>query len=90
MASEKRPTPPSFGTSQLVKRQKSDANLGGSAVAVINGAQNGALIQAVCTRPRRAQAELKPLERNALADVRMGCLGTTHKCASVANHGVDW
>ncbi|KAF2813016.1 WD repeat-containing protein 57 [Mytilinidion resinicola] len=48
MSAEKRPAAPSFGSSQLVKRQKSDANLGSSAVAVVNGsAQNGALIQAV-------------------------------------------
>lgn len=47
--SEKRAASNSFGTSQLVKRQKSNAELGGSkAVAVANGnAANGALIQAV-------------------------------------------
>lgn len=47
MSREKRPAADAFGTSQLVKRAKSDANLGGSnAVAVVNGpAQNGALIQ---------------------------------------------
>ncbi|KAJ4366360.1 hypothetical protein N0V83_007996 [Neocucurbitaria cava] len=49
MSGEKRPAADSFGSSQLVKRAKSDANLGGSsAVAVANGAaQNGALIQAI-------------------------------------------
>jgi len=50
MAAEKRPAPDNFGSSQLVvKRQKSDANLGnGTAVAVVGGsAQNGALIQSV-------------------------------------------
>lgn len=51
MSGEKRPAHDTFGTSQLVKRAKSDANLGSTAVAVVNGAgQNGALIQAVCAR----------------------------------------
>lgn len=49
MSAEKRSASNSFGSSQMVKRQKSDANLTGhNAVAVVNGnAQNGALIQAV-------------------------------------------
>ena len=49
MSAEKRPASNSFGSSQIVKRQKSDANLTGTnVVAVVNGnAQNGALIQAV-------------------------------------------
>ena len=50
MAAEKRPASNVFGSSQLVvKRQKSDANLGGeNAVALVNGnAANGALIQKV-------------------------------------------
>lgn len=50
MSAEKRPASDAFGSSQMVvKRQKSDANLGnGKAVAVVNGtAANGALIQAV-------------------------------------------
>ncbi|KAF2180339.1 WD40 repeat-like protein [Zopfia rhizophila CBS 207.26] len=49
MSAEKRPAGDSFGSAQLVKRAKSDANLGGgSAVAAVNGsAQNGALIQAI-------------------------------------------
>ena len=50
MSKEKRPANEAFGTSQLVKRTKSDANLGSSAVAKVNGSgANGALIQAVCT-----------------------------------------
>jgi Prp8 binding protein len=50
MSTAKRPAHEGFGSSQLVKRAKADANLGGSsAVAVVNGGgQNGALIQAVC------------------------------------------
>lgn len=50
MSGPKRPATDAFGSSQLVKRAKSDANLGGSsAVAVVNGSgQNGALIQSVC------------------------------------------
>ncbi len=49
MSAEKRAASNSFGTSQLVKRQKSSTDLGGDrAVAVTNGAAgNGALIQAV-------------------------------------------
>jgi Prp8 binding protein len=49
MSGEKRPAANSFGTSQLVKRAKSDANINGSsAVAISNGTgKNGALIQAV-------------------------------------------
>jgi Prp8 binding protein len=51
MAAEKRLGSDAFGSSQLVvKRQKSDANLGDrNAVAVVgSSAQNGALIQSVC------------------------------------------
>ncbi|KAK2738908.1 hypothetical protein FQN55_009678 [Onygenales sp. PD_40] len=49
MSAEKRPAQESFGTTQLVKRQRSDSNLRDSnAVAVVNNsAQNGALIQAI-------------------------------------------
>ena len=49
MSAEKRSASNSFGSSQVVKRQKSDANLTGhNAVEVVNGnARNGALIQAV-------------------------------------------
>ncbi|KAF1955377.1 WD40 repeat-like protein [Byssothecium circinans] len=49
MSGEKRPAADSFGSTQLVKRAKSDANLNGSsALTVANGTgQNGALIQAV-------------------------------------------
>ena len=50
MSAEKRPASNAFGSSQMVvKRQKSDANLGmGRAVAIVNGSPaNGALIQAV-------------------------------------------
>jgi hypothetical protein len=47
MSAEKRAASNSFGSSQMVKRQKSDANLNGSAVVVVNGGRNGALIQHV-------------------------------------------
>ena len=50
MSAEKRPASNVFGSSQMVvKRQKSDANLGtGSAISVVNGSSaNGALIQGV-------------------------------------------
>lgn len=50
MSGEKRPAANSFGSTQLVKRAKSDTNAGSTAVAVVNGnAANGALIQAVRT-----------------------------------------
>ena len=50
MSAEKRPASNAFGSSQMVvKRQKSDANLGnGTAIAVAGGQYgNGALIQSV-------------------------------------------
>lgn len=48
MSGEKRPaSAAAFGTTQLVKRQKSDANLNGGAIARVNGAGGGALIQGV-------------------------------------------
>ncbi|KAF2206051.1 WD40 repeat-like protein [Delitschia confertaspora ATCC 74209] len=61
MSAEKRPAADAFGSSQLVKRQKSDANIGpGSSVAVVNGtAQNGALIQAV---PRTSALQAPVME----------------------------
>jgi hypothetical protein len=50
MSGPKRPAHDTFGSSQLVKRTKPDANGGSNAVTVVNGAgQNGALIRAVCT-----------------------------------------
>lgn len=50
MSAEKRPASNVFGSSQMVvKRQKSDANLGnGSAVSMVNGSSaGGALVQGV-------------------------------------------
>jgi Prp8 binding protein len=47
MSSSKRSASESFGSTQLVKRQKSDANLNGGAVAKVNG--SGALIPGVST-----------------------------------------
>lgn len=49
MSAEKRPAADSFGSTQLVKRAKPDANTNGSsALTVANGsAQNGALMHAV-------------------------------------------
>ena len=57
MAAEKRPASNVFGSSQMVvKRQKSDANLNGKDVAVVNGsAANGALIQSVSLPPGSSQ-----------------------------------
>ena len=48
MSGEKRQASNSFGTSQLVKRQKSNVDLGSNAVVSTNAsAGNGALVQAV-------------------------------------------
>ncbi|KAH7138415.1 WD40-repeat-containing domain protein [Dendryphion nanum] len=59
MSGEKRPAAHSFGSTQLVKRAKSDVN-GSSAVAVVNGsAQHGALIQAV---PRTSSLQSPVME----------------------------
>ncbi|OJD21807.1 hypothetical protein ACJ73_06852 [Blastomyces percursus] len=65
MSAEKRPAQEGFGSTQLVKRPRSDSNLGngsggGSAVAVVNSsAQNGALIQAI---PRTSGLEAPIME----------------------------
>ena len=50
MSGEKRPAPEAFGSSHelVVKRNKADAVNGGTAL-VKGSAQNGALIQSVCT-----------------------------------------
>lgn len=59
MSGEKRAASHSFGSTQLVKRAKSDVN-GSSAVAVVNGsAQHGALIQAV---PRTSSLQSPVME----------------------------
>ena len=47
MSGEKRAAAASFGTSQLVKRQKSDANVGDGTVARVNGSGSGALVKGV-------------------------------------------
>ncbi|KAG5289932.1 U5 snRNP-specific protein [Histoplasma ohiense] len=61
MSAEKRPALDSFRSTQLVKRPRSDSNLGdGRAVAVVNNsAQNGALIQAI---PRTSGLEAPIME----------------------------
>ena len=46
MSGEKRAASASFGSAQLVKRQKSDANLNGGALTKTNGS-GGALIHGV-------------------------------------------
>ena len=79
MASEKRAASNSFGSAQMVKRQKSDTNLNGSAVTVVNGsARDGALIKAVCISPlvQRVLCDihgaLNMHGRIVLADVGLG------------------
>lgn len=81
MSKEKRAASNSFSSSQLVKKQKSDGNLNGRAVAVTNGgAKNGALIKSVCLSDYTSSCchsmELKLLERAMLAD--MGWLDRYH------------
>jgi Prp8 binding protein len=44
MSGEKRPASASFGTTQLVKRQRSDADLNGGALARVNGTQGVSLL----------------------------------------------
>jgi hypothetical protein len=85
MSREKRPANEAFGTSQLVKRTKPDANLDSSAVAKVNGSgANGALIQAVCTH--------QDLIRSTKAedgDALTGTVGVARQRAAVASHGVN-
>jgi Prp8 binding protein len=48
MSGEKRSASEAFGSTQLVKRQRSDSNINGSALTQINGGGSGsALIQGV-------------------------------------------
>jgi len=85
MSREKRPANEAFGTSQLVKRTKSDANLGSSAVAVVNSSgANGALIQAVCY----AHGLLMEYQAED-CDVLTGAVGFAYQRAAVAGYGVD-
>ena len=85
MSREKRPAADSFGSTQLVKRAKSDANLNGSsAVTVVNGpGQNGALIQAVCMPKDWREAQLLKMPRLT------GTLGPARRHAAIACDGVD-
>lgn len=86
MSSEKRPAADSFGSNQLVKRQRSDNDLGNQ-VAITNGSsQNGALIQAVClslAHFRTLTLELRREERRTMAD----CVGSAHERAASSHHG---
>lgn len=91
---EKRPAQEdSFGTSQLVKRQKSNADLGNeSAVAVVNdSAKNGALIQPVRFVPGH-QEEWK--ETISLAEIeKIDCSvdisGSAHEWPRCPDYGTD-
>lgn len=57
MSAEKRPATDGFGSTQMVKRQKSDNNLSSSVAVVNGGGQNGALVQSVCPAPDSVNAE---------------------------------
>lgn len=88
MSREKRPANEAFGTSQLVKRTKSDANLGGSsAVAVVSGSgANGALIQAVCYQ----QGPFFGTSSNAEGcGALTGAVGFALERTAIASYGVD-
>ena len=86
MSREKRAASDSFGTSQLVKRAKSDANLNGSsAVAVASGTgKKGALIQAVCPPPSEPDGA-----RLLKIMILTGVTGPARRRAPVPSHGVD-
>jgi hypothetical protein len=85
MSREKRPANEAFGTSQLVKRTKSDANLASSAVAKVNGSgANGALIQAVCDN-QGLMIEYQAED----VDVLTGAVGVAYQRAAVAGYGID-
>lgn len=83
MSGEKRAAADSFGTTQLVKRAKPDANLNGdSAVAVVNGpGQNGALTKAVCMPKNQRDAQSLKMLRLT------GTIGCARRRAAVACHG---
>lgn len=87
MSREKRPANEAFGTSQLVKRTKSDANLGGSsAIAVVNGSgANGALIQAVRYHRGCFYTSTKAEGSDALT----GAVGVARQRTAVASHGIN-
>lgn len=65
MSGEKRPASASFGSAQLVKRQKSDANLNDGALARTNGSGGGALIQGVSPSTTIYQKHLPELNSYA-------------------------
>ncbi|KAL0264520.1 hypothetical protein SLS55_000470 [Diplodia seriata] len=74
MSSEKRPAADSFGSNQLVKRQRSDNDLGNEVAITNSSAQNGALIQAVRLTSDNfvfLALELRREERRTMAD----CVG---------------
>ena len=84
MSAEKRAAADAFGSSQIVKRQKSDANLGnGGTVAVVNSStQNGALIQAVSCTVKSVFLRRPPADPDVMA-------GPTHEWATSSHHGTD-
>ena len=65
MSGEKRAASESFGSSQLVKRQKSDANMNSSALAKTNGT-GGAMVQGVSLplNAREHNSELNILSKD--------------------------
>lgn len=86
MSQSKRPANDAFGSNQLVKRAKSDANLDSTAVAISSGTgQNGALIRAVCLLPGPWKSCASAERRSGLT----GAIGTARRCSSVASHGID-
>lgn len=66
MSGEKRAASESFGSTQLVKRQRSEADLNGGALTRTNGAGGGALIQGVS--PPNHHSNLAPELKRASKD----------------------
>jgi hypothetical protein len=90
---EKRAASSGFGSAQLVKRQKSDANLNGKSIAVVNGsASSGALIQSVCHSVPNSLV----VRRSAKVDTHEGerwlmveWIGTSYEWLECPSHGID-
>ena len=77
MSGEKRPASESLGTTQLVKRQKSDANINGDALTRVNGSSSGALVQGVSlsTSCSMQQIRAKAAIEGSVWLILDGCVG---------------
>ncbi|KAK5131821.1 hypothetical protein LTR08_000576 [Meristemomyces frigidus] len=90
MSGEKRAASSSFGSTQLVKRQRSDANLHGGSNALVQGAHGAAALQAPVMQLSGHSAEVfaarfsptAPLLASASADRSILLWSTTADCAN--------